>query len=253
MGTVKDPWELGLMRDSGRRLAEVAATLREAVRPGVTTGELDDLAERTIRALGGIPSFKGYKAGGNVPFPATICASRDEEVVHGIPGERVLEEGSIISLDMGLVYAGYHSDCAFTVGVGRVSSEVAHLLDVTERSLYEGIAQALAGNRTGDVGHAVQSFVEPHGFGIVKEYVGHGIGRALHETPSIPNYGRPRGGSLLKTGMCVAIEPMVTQGHCSTKVLRDGWTVVTRDGGLAAHFEHTVAITPKGPEILTAG
>lgn len=240
------------MRESGKRLAEVAAMLREAVKPGVTTGELDALAEDRIRALGGIPSFKGYTAGGDVPFPATICASPDEVVVHGIPGDRPLPEGSVVSLDMGLIYAGYHSDCAFTVAVGEVSPEVAHLLDVTERSLYEGIAQAVTGNRTGDIGHAIQSFVEPHGFGIVREYVGHGIGRALHETPSIPNYGRPKGGLLLKTGMCVAIEPMVTAGHYSTKVLRDGWTVVTRDGSLAAHFEHTVAITPKGPEILTA-
>jgi methionyl aminopeptidase len=152
---------------------------------------------------------------------------------------------------MGLVYGGYHSDCAFTVAVGEVSAEVRHLLDVTERSLYEGIASAVPGNRIGDIGHAVQSFVEPHRFGIVREYVGHGIGRLLHETPSIPNYGRPHKGQLLKEGMCLAIEPMVTMGGYKTKVLRDGWTVVTVDGSLAAHFEHTIAVTPRGPEILT--
>lgn len=251
MATVKDPWELALMRQSGRRLAEVAAVLREAVRPGVSTREIDALAEREIRQRGGIPSFKGYTAGGNRPFPATICASPNEQVVHGIPNDRELVDGDIISIDMGLVYGGYHSDCAFTVAVGQVSAEVGRLLDETERSLYEGIAQAKPGNRVGDIGHAIQSHIEPLGFGIVREYVGHGIGRLMHEAPSVPNYGKPAKGQLLREGMCLAVEPMITLGNHDTRVLEDGWTVSTVDGSLAAHFEHTIAITPRGPEILT--
>ncbi|MBW1877828.1 MAG: type I methionyl aminopeptidase [Deltaproteobacteria bacterium] len=250
MSTVKEPWELGVMRSSGRRLAEVVAALKEAVVPGVTTAELDALAEARIRALGGVPSFKGYRVGRNV-FPASICASVNNEVVHGIPGGRELHAGDVVSIDVGLIYGGYHSDCAFTVVLDGSSSEVARLLDVTRKSLYEGIAQALPGNRIGDIGHAVQSFVEPHRFGIIREYVGHGIGRLLHETPSVPNYGKPRRGLLIKAGMCLAVEPMITMGSYKTKVLADGWTVVTADGSLAAHFEHTIAVTPKGPEILT--
>jgi len=238
------------MRSSGRRLAEVVAALKEAVVPGVTTAELDALAEARIRALGGVPSFKGYRVGRNV-FPASICASVNNEVVHGIPGGRELHAGDVVSIDVGLIYGGYHSDCAFTVVLDGSSSEVARLLDVTRKSLYEGIAQALPGNRIGDIGHAVQSFVEPHRFGIIREYVGHGIGRLLHETPSVPNYGKPRRGLLIKAGMCLAVEPMITMGSYKTKVLADGWTVVTADGSLAAHFEHTIAVTPKGPEILT--
>lgn len=250
MTMVKAPWELGLMRNSGRRLAEVVAMLKEEVRVGRTTLELDELAEARIRSMGGVPSFKGYKVGRNT-FHHTICASRNEEIVHGIPSERVLQEGDIISIDVGLIYGGYHSDCAFTVALGNASPEVRRLLDVTEKSLYLGIAQAVPGNRIGDIGHAVQSHVEPHNFGIIREYVGHGIGRLLHETPSIPNYGKPNRGLLLKPGMCVAIEPMVTLGDFKTRVLKDGWTVVTADGSLAAHFEHTIAITPRGPEVLT--
>lgn len=252
MGTVKDPWELALMRQSGRRLAEVVAMLREAVRPGISTLELDELAEAKVRKLGGIPSFKGYRVLGiRDPFPATICASPNAQVVHGIPTERPLEEGDIISIDVGLVYGGYHSDSAFTLPVGEVSQKVLDLLDVTEQSLYEGIAQAVPGNRIGDIGHAIESYIAPHKYGIVQEYVGHGIGRRLHEQPSVPNYGKPGRGNLLKAGMCIAIEPMVTMGSARTKALADGWTVVTVDGSLAAHFEHTVAITPKGPEVLT--
>lgn len=250
MGLVKEPWELALMRQSGRRLAEVAATLIEAVRPGVSTLALDEMAEKAIRDRNAIPSFKGYKVG-NAVFPATICASPNEQVVHGIPNDRPLVEGDIITLDFGLIYSGYHADCAFTVAVGRVRPDVQRLLDVTRKALYLGVAQAVPGARIGDIGHAVQSFVEPHGFGIVREYVGHGIGRLLHEAPSVPNYGKPQKGQLLKEGMCLAIEPMVTMGSYQTKVLKDGWTVVTADGSLAAHFEHTVAITPRGPEILT--
>jgi len=250
MATVKEPWELGLMRQSGRRLAEVAALLKELIKPGVSTAELDEVAEREIRARSGVPSFKGYKIGRYV-FPATICASRNEQIVHGFPNEKPLQDGDLITIDVGLIYGGYHSDCAFSVAVGQVSEQERRLLDVTEQSLYEGIARALVGNRIGDIGHAIQSYVSPHGFGIIRDYVGHGIGRLLHETPSVPNFGKPHRGLLLKSGMCLAVEPMVTLGGHKTKVLKDGWTVVTADGSQAAHFEHTIAITPRGPEILT--
>lgn len=238
------------MRQSGRRLAEVVAELREATRVGVSTVELDELAEKSIRRLGGIPSFKGYQVGRHV-YPATICASPNEAVVHGIPDARPLASGDVISIDVGLIYMGYHSDCAFTVAVGEVAPNVQRLLDVTERSLYEGVALAVPGNWTGDIGHTIQSYVEPEGFGIVREYVGHGIGRRLHEKPSVPNFGKPKRGAPIKAGMCIAIEPMATMGSYRTRVLKDNWTVVTADGSLAAHFEHTVAVTPKGPEILT--
>jgi methionyl aminopeptidase len=251
MARVKDPWELGLMRQSGRLLAEVAAILREAVRPGVSTLELDALAAQAIRERRGIPSFLGYTAGGKTPFPATICASVNNVVVHGIPSAVPLREGDVVSIDMGMVYGGYHADCAFTVAIGQVAPEVRRLLDETERSLYEGIAAAKPGNRIGDIGHAIQSHIEPHGFGIVRDYVGHGIGRMMHEAPSVPNFGRPAKGDLLKEGMCLAVEPMITLGNSETKELDDGWTVVTTDGSLAAHFEHTIAVTPHGPEILT--
>lgn len=240
------------MRNSGRRLAEVSAALRESVRVGISTAELDELAEKMISDLGGVPSFKGYRVPGIPnPFPATICASPNEQVVHGIPTDTPLKSGDIISIDMGMIYGGYHSDCAFTLAVGDVTAEVAHLLDVTERSLYVGIAQATPDNRTGDIGHAIQSLVEPEGFGIVREYVGHGIGRRLHERPSVPNFGKPGRLDILKPGMCIAIEPMTTLGSYDTEALEDGWTVVTIDRRLSAHFEHTVAVTPNGPEILT--
>ncbi len=240
------------MRQSGKRLAEVVAILRESVHVGVSTAELDEIADREIVARGGRSSFKGYTAGGTIPFPGTICASPNEVVVHGFPTEAPLRQGDIVSIDVGLIYGGYHSDCAFTVAVGEVAPEVQRLLDETERSLYEGISRARPGNRIGDIGHAIQSHIEPHGFGIVREFVGHGIGRLLHETPSVPNYGRPSKGFLLKEGVCIAIEPMVTLGRHETQMMDDGWTVVTADRSLAAHFEHTIAVTPKGPEILTA-
>ena len=251
MATVKDPWELALMRQSGRRLAEVIAVLKESIKPGVTTAELDEIAEREIAKRGGRPSFKGYTAGGDVPFPGTICASPNDQVVHGFPSDVPLVEGDIISVDVGLIYGGYHADSAFTVAIGEVSEDTRRLLDETERSLYEGIRQALPGNRIGDIGHAIQSFIEPKGFGVVRDFVGHGIGRLLHETPSVPNCGSPGKGHRLKEGFCLAIEPMITMGHHETEMLDDGWTVVTADGSLAAHFEHTVAVTARGPEILT--
>lgn len=252
MSRVKDPWEIQVMRQSGKRLAEVAAYLREHVVEGATTLELDRLAEEAIRARGGIPSFLGYAAGGPIPFPFTICASPNEAVVHGFPSDRPLVSGDIIAIDLGMVYGGYHSDHAFTVAIGEVAPEVTKLLEVTEQSLWKGIAAATAGNRIGDIGHAIESWIEPRGYGIVRDYVGHGIGRALHERPSVPNYGEAKQGQLLKEGMCLAIEPMTTLGREATKVLPDGWTVVTKDGSLSAHFEHTIAITNRGPEVLTA-
>ena len=249
---VKDPWELNLMRTSGRRLAEVAAVVREAVVPGVTTLHLDEVAENAIRERGGLPSFKGYRPGGvGVPYPKTICSSVNDQVVHGIPNDRPLVAGDIVSLDFGLVYGGYHADMAFTVGIGQLTDEVQRLLDATERSLYEGVARAVAGNRVGDIGNAIENEIHPFGFGIVRDYVGHGIGRAMHELPSVPNFGKAHQGQLLREGLCLAIEPMVTLGGYKTRVCKDGWTVVTLDGSLAAHFEHTIAITPRGPEILT--
>ncbi len=250
MTVIKEPWELALMRQSGRKLAEVAAILRAAVRPGITTLDLDRMAEEETLRRGGIPSFKGYTVGGP-PFPATICASPNEQVVHGIPNDRPLIDGDIISIDVGLVYGGYHADHAFTVAVGDVDARVRLLLEVTERSMYAGIAQARVGKTVGDIGHAVESTVKPHGFGIVEDYVGHGIGRKMHERPSVPNYGKAGRGDPLKLGMCIAIEPMITLGSAKTKTLKDGWTVVTADKSLAAHFEHTVAITLNGPEVLT--
>ncbi len=251
MAKVKDPWELALMRQSGKRLAEVVELLREKVGPGITTAEIDALAEEEIAKRGGRPSFKGYKAGGTIPFPATICASPNDRVVHGFPDHVPLQAGDIVSVDVGLIYGGYHADCAFTMAIGEVSQEVRQLLDETEQSLYRGIAQAVPGNRIGDIGHAIQSYIEPKGYGVVRDFVGHGIGRLLHETPSVPNYGAPGRGHRLRPGVCIAIEPMITMGDHRTRMLDDGWTVVTADGSLAAHFEHTVAVTPRGPEILT--
>ncbi len=252
VAVVKDPWEIGLMRESGKRLAEVSSILRDAVRPGVTTLELDELAERHIRRLGAIPSFKGYKAGGDVPFPATICASVNHEVVHGIPGPRVLRDGDLISVDMGLIFGGYNADHAFSAAVGVVDGRVRDLLEVTEYSLTVGISRAVAGARVGDIGHAIQDFVESRGFGVVRDYVGHGIGRQMHEPPSVPNYGKAGKGPILKVGMCLALEPMTTMGSYKTKLLNDSWTVVTQDGSMAAHFEHTIVITERGSEVLTA-
>jgi methionyl aminopeptidase len=249
---LKEPWEVNLMRQSGGRLAEVVALVRERVRPGVTTLELDEVAEEAIRARGALPSFKGYRPGGSgVAFPRSICASINEEVVHGIPGERALLVGDVASLDFGLVFGGYHADMAFTVAVGDVPSAVRTLLDATEQSLYEGVSRAVVGNRVGDIGSAIEAKVSPFRFGVIRDYVGHGIGRALHEAPSVPNFGRAGQGQLLKEGLCIAIEPMVTLGGYKTRVNKDGWTVVTADGSVSAHFEHTVAITARGPEILT--
>ena len=239
--------ELDKMRRAGRVVGEILEILRAAVRPGVTTAELDEIAEREIRARGATPSFKGYRG-----FPATICTSLNNEIVHGIPGKKALKEGDLIKLDAGAIVDGYHGDSAITVPVGEVSQENLKLIETTERSLQAGIAEARAGNRIGDIGAAVQTMAEGAGFSVVREYVGHGIGRALHEDPPVPNYGSHGKGLPLEPGLVIAIEPMVNIGTYETRLLPDGWTVVTADGALSAHFEHTIAITESGPEVLTA-
>ncbi|MCB9793314.1 MAG: type I methionyl aminopeptidase [Alphaproteobacteria bacterium] len=250
MIAIKAPWEIPMMRTSGRLLAEVISVVREMVAPGVTTLDLDRVCEEEIRKRRARPAFKGYVVDGP-PFPATVCASPNEQIVHGIPNKRPLEEGDLLSLDFGLEHGGYFADSAFSVSVGAPKKRVAELLDATEQSLYEAVSRAVPGARVGDIGHCVQGYVEAKGFNVVRDLVGHGIGRSLHEAPSVPNYGKKGTGVLLKAGMCLAIEPMVTMGSYRTRTLKDRWTVVTADGSLAAHFEHTVLITPQGPEILT--
>jgi methionyl aminopeptidase len=243
----KSPAELRRMRAANRLVAEVLAELRATVQPGVSTFDLDVAAESLIRDAGGIPAFKGYRG-----YPATLCASVNDQVVHGIPNRRPLVEGDIVSLDMGVLLDGFYGDAATTVGVGRISDEAETLLRITEEALYKAIAQVRIGGRISDLGHAVQTHVEAHGFSVVREFVGHGIGAALHEEPQIPNYGEPGRGVRLLEGMVLAIEPMVNAGKPAVKVLTDGWTAVTRDGSLSAHFEHTVAVTAGGPQVLTA-
>lgn len=238
--------ELDLMREAGRIVALTHKELQKAVLPGITTKELDQIADDFIRKQGALPSFKGYHG-----YPASICASVNEVIVHGISGNQVLQEGDIISIDIGANIHGFHGDSAWTYAVGQISETAQKLLDVTEAALFKGLEQAKDGNRLSDIGHALQQYVESHGFSVVREFVGHGIGRQMHEDPSIPNYGPPGLGPRLKTGMTLAIEPMVNVGSFHTKTLQDNWTVVTADGSLAAHFEHTVAVTPDGPDILT--
>lgn len=239
------------MRTAGRKLAEIVAGLRERIAVGMATIDIDRMTEEAILKAGAKPAFKGYRVGRAV-FPATICVSINEQVVHGIPSKRTLKEGDLVSLDFGLVYGGYYADTAFSVGMPPVAESTARLLDATEKSLYEAVARARPNNRIGDIGHAVQSYCESRGLGVVTQFVGHGVGRKLHEEPSVPNFGKAGTGYLLKPGMVLAIEPMVTLGSPRTRILNDDWTVVTEDGSRAAHFEHTVAITPSGPEILTA-
>lgn len=243
---IKSDREIAVMRQAGRIVGEVLEVLRENVKPGLTTEELDQIAEREIISRGGTPSFKGYHG-----FPAAICASINSEIVHGIPGKRVLKEGDIISIDLGVIYDGYQGDAAITVPVGQVTDEVKKLLEATEGALLAGIEQAKHGARLGDISEAVQKHAESRGFSVVREYTGHGIGRDMHEDPQIPNYGRRKTGPILKRGMALAIEPMVNIGTWRTKVGDDCWTVYTADGSLSAHFEHTIAITDGGAEILT--
>jgi methionyl aminopeptidase len=240
--------ELEQMREAGRLVGEVLTELAAAVAPGVSTADLDELAEKRIRQAGATPAFKGYHG-----YPATICASINDEVIHGIPsGRRVLNEGDIISIDVGASLDGYFGDSAVTLPVGQVSESAAALLRVTEEALYKAIEAAKPGKRVSDIGHAVQKHVEAYGYSVVREFVGHGIGQRMHEEPQIPNYGEPGHGPRLAEGMVLAIEPMVNAGTPAVKVLADGWTAVTRDQSLSAHFEHTVAVTAGEPWILTA-
>ncbi len=242
----KTPREIEIMREAGRIVALTHQELKQHITPGITTKELDQIAEKTIQKYGATPSFKGYNG-----FPGSICASVNEELVHGIPGKRKLKEGDIISIDIGAKYNGYHGDSAWTYPVGNISESVQKLLDVTEKSLYLGLEQVKPGERLSNISHAVQTHAEENGFSIVREYVGHGIGQDLHEDPQIPHYGPPNRGPRLKLGMVICVEPMVNQGRRYVKTLSDDWTVVTVDGKWCAHFEHTIALTEAGYEILT--
>ena len=249
--TLRSAAELELMREAGRVVAEVHTMIRAEAREGVTTGRLDSLAEELIRSRGGEPSFKGYRPPGRTPYQATLCTSIDNEIVHGIPGSRKLRQGQILSVDVGVKLNGYHGDAALTIPIGEASEEAERLIRVAEESLFLGIGQVRVGNRVSDIGSAVQAHVETAGFNVVREMVGHGIGKALHEPPEVPNFGRPGFGPRIRAGMVFAIEPMVNTGDWRLRELDDGWTAVTADGSLSAHWEHTVAATEEGPVILT--
>jgi methionyl aminopeptidase len=242
----RSPEEIKVMRRAGRVVAEMHTTIREALRPGVTTNRLDHLAREVLARRGAMSNFLGYHG-----YPAVICASPNSVVVHGIPNDVPLDDGDIVSIDCGAIVDGYHGDAAFTAGVGTIDAEAQRLIDVTRRALEAGIGTLVPGSRLGDLGAAVQATAESAGYSIVREYVGHGIGTAMHEAPEVPNYGRPGRGTRVDAGDVLAIEPMVCVGRAATVVARDGWTVSTLDGSLAAHWEHTVAITDDGPEILT--
>jgi methionyl aminopeptidase len=250
--TLKTPQETAKMHEAGRIVAEMLAACRAAVRPGVTTGELDRIAADVLRRHGATSNFKGYGVPVLPPFPGVICTSVNEQVVHGIPGKRRLREGEIVSIDAGAIVEGWHADAAVTVPVGEVSAQAAKLISVTDEALRRAIGAAVVGKRLGDIGAAVQRFVEAQGMSVVRNYVGHGIGRAMHEEPQVPNYGAPERGLQIKEGLCIAIEPMVNIGGPQTRTLPDQWTVVTADGSLSAHFEHTLWCTAAGPVVLTA-
>lgn len=243
---IKSDSEIEIMYESGQITGGALAFAEKSVAPGMTTGELDALIEKYIKSHGARPSFKNYNG-----FPAAACISVNEVVVHGIPGNRVLKEGDIVSVDVGSYFKGYHSDAARTFGVGKISDEAEKLIEVTKQSFFEGIKFALPGMRIGDIGSHIQAYAESFGFGVVREMVGHGVGRALHEAPDVPNYGREGHGIRLIEGMCIAVEPMITEGSYKIKTLPDGWTTVTADGKLAAHYENTLAITKDGPKLLT--
>ena len=247
MVTLKTAEQMAKMREAGKIVAAMLAATRDAVRPGVTTGELDTIAADVLARAGAKSSFLGYYG-----YPATICTSVNEQIVHGIPSKRKLKEGDIVGIDAGAIVDGWHADAAITVPVGRVSPEAEKLIAVTREALVRGIAAATVGNRLGDIGSAIQTYVEGQGFSVVRNYVGHGIGRAMHEEPQVPNYGTADLGRVIKEGLCIAIEPMVNVGGVSTRVLDDHWTVVTEDGSLSAHFEHTLACLAEGPVVLTA-
>ncbi len=247
MIVLKTPEEVELMAQASKIVAEAHQVLKKEVKPGITTLFLDGIAEEYIRSHGGVPAFKGYRN-----YPRTLCVAVNDEVVHGIPSKRVLKEGDIIGLDLGAIVQGFYGDGALTVTVGEVPNQVSTLVRVTEEAMMKGIEKAVVGNRLSDISHAVQQHVEAHGFSVVRDFVGHGIGRELHEEPQVPNYGRPGQGPRLQVGMVLAIEPMVNAGGYHVRVLEDQWTAVTQDGSLSAHFEHTLAIQPSGPpRILT--
>ena len=246
MVILKQPAEIVKARASNRIVAEVLSVLSEKIKPGMTTREMDKIAEGITEKRGAKPAFKGYRG-----YPYSLCTSVNEEVVHGMPSSRVLVEGDIVGLDFGIYYQGFYGDSAITLPVGKVTDQAKRLLQVTEKSLYAAINQARNGNRLGDISFAVQEMVESSGFSVVRDFVGHGIGKSLHEDPQIPNFGKKGRGIELKTGMILAIEPMVNAGKYNVKILADGWTVITEDGSMSAHFEHSVAITDHGPEILS--
>ena len=247
---IKTPEQIGKMRVAGLLVGQTLEVLRSAVRAGISTRELDGIAEEHIRSGGGVPSFLGY---GYPPFPGTICASVNDEVVHGVPGDRVLADGDVISIDCGAIVDGWHGDAAITVAVGEIDPAVQQLMDVTEGSMWAGFAAARLGGRVTDISHAVESHVRAHGsYGILEDYTGHGIGTEMHQPPNVPNYGRPGRGPKLEPGLALAVEPMVTLGSNETLVAEDDWTIVTVDGSWSAHFEHTFTLTENGPWILTA-
>ncbi len=243
---LKTAEEIQIMREANRIVGEVLKELKRIIRPGINTSLLDRKAEEGIRKRGAIPAFKGYRG-----YPAVLCVSVNEEVVHGIPGRRILREGDIVSLDLGVKYRGFYGDAAVTLPVGKISEKARKLLQTTRNALYQAIEKAIVGNYLGDISWAIQSYVEKEGFQVVRDFVGHGIGENLHEEPQIPNFGNPGTGPRLEEGMVLAIEPMVNEGTWEVKILEDGWTAVTLDGSLSAHFEHTVAVTRDGPYILS--
>jgi methionyl aminopeptidase len=248
---IKTAKEIEAMRVSGRHVAEILLLLRDAAKPGVATRELNEIAAREIKKRGIDSSFLGYGPGGLPPYPAVLCVSVNDEIVHGIPGDRLLVDGDIVSLDFGITNDGFHGDSALTIAVGETSEEARQLVGATHEALYRGIDQMVKGKRLSDIGHAVQSRAESDGYGVVRQFVGHGIGREMHELPQIPNYGRPNRGPRLLPGMVFAIEPMVNVGSEGVRMMDDEWTAVTADGELSAHFEHTVLITEGKPEVLT--
>lgn len=250
--TLKSAAEIEKMRRAGRVVAEVLALVESELKPGVSTAHLDALAEAHVRRSGAVPSFKGYPgANPRKPFPASICVSIDSEIVHGIPGERTIREGQLVSIDAGAIVDGWHGDGARSFFVGQPPEPVRELIEATRLAMMAGIAAARPGNRIEDIGAAVEDVALPHGYGVIRQFVGHGIGRAMHEDPQVPNYRTQRASRRIEAGLCLAIEPMFTLGSYEAKMLPDDWTIVTRDGSLAAHFEHTIAITQRGPEILT--
>lgn len=249
---LKTDEEVELLREANLLVGKVLAELAKVIEPGVTTKQLDTIAETFIRDNGAVPTFKGFPNPYGSPFPASICASVNHQVVHGIPNDTPLENGDIVSVDCGTLLNGFCGDSCYTFKVGEVSDEVEHLLNVTKESLYKGIEQAVVGHRLGDISYAIQNHCESNSFGVVREFVGHGIGREMHEEPQVPNYGRRGNGMLLKSGLCIAIEPMITQGKRDIAMLQDNWTIVTRDKKFAAHFEHTVCVRKGKADILSS-